>query len=144
MTETYISHSHDDTERLGEEFGKQLVPGNVVAFYGNLGAGKTAFCRGAIKGAGHAGLVTSPTFAIVNEYRGGRVDVAHFDMYRISSEDELYSTGFYDYLDSGFAILIEWAKNIDAFLDPDFTTICIKGSGDEQREITIADGRDAL
>ena len=90
----FTTHSQQETEDIGCRFASCVRPGMTVAMYGDLGAGKTAFTRGVERGLGYQGSVTSPTFSIVNEYRGGRVDVAHFDMYRISSEEELYGTGF--------------------------------------------------
>ncbi len=143
LTNTFRTSCAAETERLGERLGATLKIGEVVAFYGGLGAGKTAFCRGLARGAGYGGAVTSPTFAVVNEYRGGAVDLAHFDMYRISGEDDLYSTGFYDYLDSGFAVVIEWAENIEGLIDPPDVAVRIDGSGDGARTITIVDHRRA-
>ena len=141
MTETVTTHSPAETERLGERLGAALRPGDCLALFGDLGAGKTALCRGIARGAGFSGAVTSPTFALVNEYRGGRVPIAHFDMYRITTEDDLLSTGLYDYLDSGFAVLIEWAENVEDFLDADYRTVQLAGAGDEPRTIILSDGR---
>ena len=141
MKQEYISHSIQQTEQLGFSFSQKLNPGDCVAFSGDLGAGKTVFCQGIARGLGYNGNVTSPTFAIVNEYRGGKYNIAHFDMYRITSEQELFSTGFYDYLDSGFITLIEWSENITEFLDIEYIKVNIQGSGNEFRVITIEEGK---
>lgn len=125
------------TEALGAQLTPQLKAGDIVAFYGGLGAGKTAFARGVLRGLGYTGEVTSPTFTIVNEYRGGALDCAHFDMYRIEDEQGLYSTGFYDYLDGRFVLLIEWSEHIGWALDDDIFRVTIEGSGDMPRAITI-------
>ena len=133
----YITHSPEETEALGADYAASLQPGDVVAFSGDLGAGKTAFTRGVLRGLGYQGRVTSPTFAIVNEYRGGRLDAAHFDMYRIQDEDALYFTGFYDYLDGRMVLFIEWSENIPWALDGSEIAVHIAGSGDEPRKIEI-------
>ena len=137
MTQKYITHSQAETEALGEEISKHIGPGDVVVFYGELGAGKTAFSRGVLRGLGYTGDVTSPTFTIVNEYRGNVVEAAHFDMYRIDSDDALYSTGYYDYLDGKLVVLIEWGQNIEWALENDIIKIDISGSGDSERTITV-------
>ncbi len=141
MTETsFVSHSEQETEQRGRTFADRLSGGETVALYGDLGAGKTAFVRGALRALGYTGEVTSPTFAIVNEYRDGRLPAAHFDMYRIGNEDELYSTGFYDYLDGKQVLFIEWSENIPWALDGSEITVRITGSADEPREISITGG----
>ena len=109
----YRSNSPGETEALGAALAKLLWPGAVVAFTGDLGAGKTAFVRGMAQGLGVAGRVTSPTFTIVNEYEGGRLPLFHFDLYRIDSYDDLYAIGFLDYLDRGGIIAAEWSENIE-------------------------------
>ena len=96
---TYHSDSREDTLELARRFAADIEPGDVIAMYGDLGAGKTVFVSGAARALGFDGFVTSPTFAIVNEYQGGKYPIAHFDMYRITDENDLFSTGFYDYLD---------------------------------------------
>lgn len=133
----YISESISQTEQLGFMLAKKLVPGDCIAFTGDLGAGKTVFCRGIARGLGYKGNITSPTFSIVNEYQGEKYSIAHFDMYRIGNEDQLYSTGFYDYLDSGYILLIEWSENISDLLDFKYIHVDIQGSGDEPRHITV-------
>ena len=107
----FHSHNEAETEAIGARLAAVLNPGAVVAYLGDLGMGKTAFTRGLAAGLGYKGRVTSPTFAIVNEYEGGRLPLFHFDMYRIGSEDELYSMGYEDYLDRGIC-LCEWSENI--------------------------------
>ena len=140
MTQHYETHSEKETEALGREFAASLQGGETVALYGDLGAGKTAFTRGAMRALGYEGEVTSPTFAIVNEYRGGRLDAAHFDMYRIQDEDGLYSTGFYDYLDGRMVLFIEWSENIPWALDGSEIAVHISGSAAQPRSISIERG----
>ncbi|MBQ9742758.1 MAG: tRNA (adenosine(37)-N6)-threonylcarbamoyltransferase complex ATPase subunit type 1 TsaE [Ruminococcus sp.] len=117
MTE-YISHSLQDTERIASEIASELSGTEVVAMLGGLGVGKTTFTRGLVKAFGIEEGVHSPTFSIVNEYLNGAVPVYHFDMYRVSDEDDLYSTGFYDYLGKGL-LIIEWSENILDYLPED-------------------------
>ena len=138
MTEKYTTNSQAETERLGEKIAKRMIAGDVIAFFGGLGAGKTALCRGILRGLGYTGDVTSPTFSIVNEYRGGTLDAAHFDMYRIQDEQDLYSTGFYDYLDGRFVVLIEWSENIAFALEDSYIQIKMdEDENMENREITV-------
>ena len=106
----FTSKNICETERIGEEIGKKLKGTEVIALYGGLGMGKTALTRGIAKGAGCRDCVSSPTFAIVNEYRG-RFKIYHFDMYRIDGWDDLYSIGFFDYLENG-VLIIEWSEKI--------------------------------
>ncbi len=133
----YISADISQTEHLGSLLAEKLSPGDCVAFTGDLGSGKTVFCRGLVKSLGFTGSITSPTFSIVNEYRGGKYNIAHFDMYRISTEDQLYSTGFYDYLDDDFILLIEWSENVESFLEDISFKVDIQGSGNDRRIITV-------
>lgn len=114
----YITHSRAETVALGEKLAKALPDGALVAFTGGLGAGKTAFCEGLAKGLGCTDEVSSPTFAIVNYYRGPR-PMAHFDLYRISSESDLCAAGFYDYLDEGAVVAAEWSENFADLLAPE-------------------------
>ena len=132
MTE-YISRSLEDTERITKEIASTLEGKEVVAFLGGLGAGKTTFTRGLVSHFGVDSGVHSPTFAIVNEYQG-TVPVYHFDMYRVSDEDDLYSTGFYDYLGKGL-VIIEWSENVLDFLPAD--TIFIELSYGEEENTRI-------
>ncbi len=139
MTE-YVSESQQETERLGAEFANALKGGDVIAMFAELGAGKTAFVRGVLRGLGYDGYVSSPTFAFVNEYDTGDFILSHFDMYRIENEEQLYSIGYYDYLDDRHVLMLEWAENVEFALDDDTVRIHIYGSGDEPRRITIENG----
>ena len=118
MTYELRSGSAGQTQAIGAALARCLRPGDVVAMRGDLGAGKTVLVRGALEELGY-GNVSSPTFAIMNEYRGGAADAVHMDAYRISGEDELYGTGFYDYLDGKNVIFIEWSENIPFAVDED-------------------------
>ncbi len=111
--EVYISENREETVKIGESLGKTLLGGEVIAFRGDLGSGKTCFTSGIAKGLGFEGDVTSPTFALINEYLGGRLPLFHFDMYRIDSWDDLYSSGFFEYLESGGIVAAEWSENIE-------------------------------
>lgn len=113
------------TENIGFELGSKLPLGSVIALFGDLGAGKTAFTRGFTKGMGIECDVSSPTFALVNEYRGKNKTLYHFDMYRINGWDDLYSTGYFDYLDTGASLIIEWSENIENILPDDCVRIHI-------------------
>lgn len=113
--EEYITHSREETVQLGKAIAKRLAPGALLAFTGGLGAGKTAFCQGLAAGLGCTDPVSSPTFAIVNYYRGAR-PLAHFDLYRIHTEQDLAAAGFYDYLDAGAIVAAEWSENCAALL----------------------------
>lgn len=135
--EKYITNSPEETEKLGFELGKKLSGGEVIAYRGGLGMGKTCFTRGLAAGLGYTGEVTSPTFALINEYLGGRLPLYHFDMYRISSWEDLYSTGFFEYLEQGGVIAAEWSENIENALPENTVTVSFKALGDEKREITI-------
>ena len=132
----YITHSPAQTEAIGAALAKILTPGTVIAYRGDLGAGKTAFTRGLARGLGYTDLVTSPTYTIVNEYLGGRIPLFHFDMYRLSSADDLWDIGWDDYLDRDGICAVEWSENVsDALEDP--ILITIEKTGDESRRITI-------
>ena len=136
----YISNSAQETEALGERLAARLRPGDVIAYTGDLGAGKTAFTRGLMQGLGAGDVVSSPTFAIVNEHQG-RLTVEHFDMYRVTSWDDLYSTGFFDYLDTDRVLVIEWSENIESVLPPNTITVEIsrpqEGDDPDLRRILI-------
>ena len=139
----FISDSVSDTEAIAEKLGRKLQSGNVVAYFGGLGMGKTAFTRGLAKGMGITADVASPTFAIVNDY-GGTPPLVHFDMYKFESWDDLYSSGFFDYLDMGAVLAVEWSENIENALPDDTIRITIeKGESDNQRIITI-EGTDEI
>ncbi len=144
----YISKSADDTTLFAENIAKRLLVKEkykrggtfrcVVALFGEMGAGKTAFVKGFARGAGYTGEVTSPTFALVHEYIGGTIPVYHFDMYRITGLDSLYSTGYYDYIDAGGFIITEWSENITEYIEPGAIKITIKRTKDESgRIITV-------
>lgn len=135
MTE-FISHSVEETERFAEHLAKLLRAGDVIAFRGGLGAGKTAFTRGLAKGLGVGGEVASPTFSLVNEYPG-KIPLCHFDMYRIHTEDDLYFTGFFDYLESGCILAIEWSENIQDCLPESAISVEIQRVDDNTRKITV-------
>ncbi|MBR6740124.1 MAG: tRNA (adenosine(37)-N6)-threonylcarbamoyltransferase complex ATPase subunit type 1 TsaE [Clostridia bacterium] len=138
MKGEFLSHSASETEALGAELAKTLPKGAVVSLNGDLGAGKTAFVRGMAAALGYEGRVTSPTFTIVNEYRKGRDTVLlHFDMYRLSSEEDLYGIGWYDYLDVGAVCAVEWAERVEGALPSDAISVTIEGSGEAVRRITI-------
>ena len=127
-----------ETEALGERLAARLTGGEVIAFTGDLGAGKTAFTRGLARGLGITERVTSPTFTIVNEYEGGRLPLFHFDMYRLTSSDDLYDIGWEDYLARGGVCAVEWSEIVEDALEEDAIRVDIKNeSGDDRRTITI-------
>lgn len=137
----YLTNSPDETEALGAALGRILPAGVVLAFRGDLGAGKTAFTRGLARGLGCGDMVTSPTYTIVNEYTSGRIPLFHFDMYRLRSSEDLFDIGWEDYLDRGGVCAVEWSENVaDAMEDAVFVTI--EKTGDETRRITIEGGID--
>ena len=132
----FITNSAEGTEQLGERIASKLKGTDVIALFGGLGMGKTALTRGLARGLGADDVVSSPTFALVNEY-SGRVPVYHFDMYRVTSWDDLYSTGFFDYLDTG-VLVIEWSENIEGALPENALRITIsRGESDNQRIFDI-------
>ena len=134
-----ITNSPLETEKVGEALGKILQPGTVLAYEGDLGAGKTAFTRGLARGLGCTEQVTSPTYTIVNEYLSGRLPLFHFDMYRLGSSDELWDIGWEDYLDRNGVCAVEWSENVlDALTDP--ITVRIETLGEDARCITIEGG----
>lgn len=135
----YITNSPEETEKIGEKLAETLTPGTVIAYLGDLGAGKTAFTRGLARGLGCRELVTSPTYTIVNEYLGGRLPLFHFDMYRLRSSDDLWDIGWEDYLERGGVCAVEWSENVaDAMEEP--ITITIEKLGETRRKITIEGG----
>lgn len=136
----FLSHSPADTESFAEELSKTLSGGEVIAFCGNLGMGKTCFVRGLARGLGFKGDVTSPTFAIINEYIGGRLPLYHFDMYRISNWNDLYSTGYFEYSESGGVLAVEWSENIEAALPEDAIRVEISAISEKDRKITVIGG----
>lgn len=134
----YVTNGEGETEDLGAWLAGRLSPGAVIAFTGDLGAGKTAFTRGLARGLGITDRVTSPTFTIVNEYEGGRMPLFHFDMYRLGSSDELFDIGWEDYLARGGVCAVEWSENIDEALDDRTIRVDIRrGDRDSQRVLAI-------
>ena len=137
----YISHSPLETETIGAALGKVIPAGTVIAYRGDLGAGKTAFTRGLARGLGYQEPVTSPTYTIVNEYLGGRLPLFHFDMYRLASSDDLWDIGWEDYLDRNGIAAVEWSENISDALE-DAIVITIHKTGESSRRIEIEGGED--
>ena len=135
------THSADETQALGQKLASRLAPGDVIAYFGDLGAGKTAFTRGLARGLGFTEAVTSPTYTIVNEYLSGRIPLFHFDMYRLSSSDELFDIGWEDYLSRGGVCAVEWSENVEDALQ-DAIRVTIEKDADEPdtRHITITGG----
>lgn len=134
----YKTANADETEKIGRALGEILPEGRAVALFGDLGAGKTVFVKGFAKGFGVEDEAYSPTFALVNEYRGkGRI-LYHFDMYRVSGWDDLCSTGYFDFLDSGNSLIIEWSENIEAALPDDCVRVKItEADAPDERNIEI-------
>ena len=134
----YTTNSEAETEALGERLGRVLRPGAVVAYTGDLGAGKTAFTRGLARGLGCGERVTSPTYTIVNEYEGGRLPLFHFDMYRLGGPEELYDIGWEDYLNRGGVCAVEWSENVSEALEGDTVRVDLRrGEGENQRHIAV-------
>ena len=134
--EKLISNSPAETESIGESIARKLKGNEVIALFGGLGMGKTAFTRGLCRGLGVEDGVSSPTFALVNEY-SGKFNIYHFDMYRVTTWDDLYSTGFFDYIDTG-VLVIEWSENIEGALPGKALRITIsRGENDNQRIFEI-------
>lgn len=135
------THSADETQALGQRLAKRLLPGDVIAYFGDLGAGKTALTRGIAQGLGVTDLVTSPTYTIVNEYLTGRIPLFHFDMYRLGSSDEMFDIGWEDYLARGGVCAVEWSENVeDALRDAIHITIEKDPLEPDTRRITIEGG----
>lgn len=135
----FITNSPAETELVGAKLAQQLTAGIVIAYKGDLGAGKTAFTRGLARGLGAKESVTSPTYTIVNEYLSGRLPLFHFDMYRLRSADELFDIGWDDYLERGGVCAVEWSENVaDALENP--ITVTIEKLGEDSRRITITGG----
>ena len=136
----FLTNSPTETETVGAALAQRLTPGAVIAYRGDLGAGKTAFTRGLARGLGILDPVTSPTYTIVNEYLGGRLPLFHFDMYRLHSADDLFDIGWDDYLERGGVCAVEWSENVeDALEDP--ITVTIEKLGEESRKITVTGGK---
>ena len=137
---TFKTYNSNQTEELAFRLAQKIDYGKVIAMFGDLGAGKTAFTRGFTKGMGIDCDVSSPTFALVNEYRGNGKTLYHFDMYRINGWDDLYSTGYFDYLDEGDSLIIEWSENIEAVLPDDCVKVTINKTDDENERIIEISG----
>ena len=135
----FITHSPMETEQLGQKLGQTLPAGTVIAYRGDLGAGKTAFTRGLARGLGITDPVTSPTYTIVNEYLNGRLPLFHFDMYRLRSADDLFDIGWDDYLERGGICAVEWSENVTEAME-DAITVTIQKIGEESRKITLEGG----
>ena len=137
----YTTNSPAQTEAIGAALAKILAPGTVIAYRGDLGAGKTAFTRGLARGLGFNELVTSPTYTIVNEYLGGRLPLFHFDMYRLASADDLWDIGWEDYLERGGICAVEWSENVAEAMESPIL-VCIEKLSGDSRRITIEGGED--
>ncbi len=137
--EIYTSKSVSETEKVAEQIAKKLEKGGFLALYGGMGAGKTAFVRGLVKALCPEclDLVHSPTFAIVNEYIGNNVSIFHFDLYRLTDEDDLYSTGFYDYIEQGGITITEWSELFESELPKDAIKLKIENIGENERRFTL-------
>ena len=135
----YISHSPEETEQIASALAETLLPGTVIAYEGDLGAGKTAFTRGLAKGLGVTDIVTSPTYTIVNEYLTGKMPLFHFDMYRLASSDDLWDIGWEDYLDRGGICAVEWSENVADAME-NALRVRIEKLDENTRKITIEGG----
>jgi len=132
-----FTSSEEETESCGEELAGELSPGSVVALYGDLGAGKTAFVRGLARGLGIRESVSSPTFTIVNEYPGS-IPLFHFDMYRLRDEQELFDIGWEDYLDRYGICALEWSERVEGAIGPEAVRVTLRRLDDTRREIRIS------
>ena len=135
----FFTHSPAETEKIGEALGNILPAGTVIAYRGDLGAGKTAFTRGLARGLGYKEPVTSPTYTIVNEYLGGRLPLFHFDMYRLASAEDLWDVGWEDYLDRNGVCAVEWSENVEEALEG-AVSVTIERLGENDRRISIEGG----
>ena len=137
----FVTTSPEQTEQVGIALGKILTPGTILAYEGDLGAGKTAFTRGLAWGLGSTDMVTSPTYTIVNEYLSGRLPLFHFDMYRLASADDLWDIGWDDYLERGGVCAVEWSENVQEAMEGAIR-VRIEKTGEESRRIIIEGGDD--
>lgn len=133
---TIFTNSENETERVGADLADKLKAGDVIALYGDLGAGKTAFVRGLARGMGLKDMVSSPTFTIVNEYLG-ETPLFHFDMYRLSGSDELFEIGWEDYLERGGVCAVEWSENVKDAFPPEVIKVDIHKESENVRKISI-------
>ena len=136
----FITHNPAETEAVGAALARALHPGAVIAYRGDLGAGKTAFTRGLAQGLGCSEQVTSPTYTIVNEYLSGKMPLFHFDMYRLGSADDLWDIGWEDYLDRMGVCAVEWSENVDEAME-DAIFVTIERLDEDRRRITIEGGQ---
>ena len=136
----FVTHGPEETRELGARLAEKLEAGAVLAFTGDLGAGKTAFTSGLARGLGIEERVTSPTFTIVNEYEGGRLPLFHFDMYRLGSADELFDIGWEDYLDRGGVCAVEWTENVEEAIEDDAIRISIRRGEEENSRVIEIEG----
>ena len=139
-SQRFITNGPEETEALGARLARALEPGAVVAFTGDLGAGKTAFVRGLARGLGIQDRVTSPTFTIVNEYEGGRLPLFHFDLYRLGCADELFDIGWEDYLARGGVCAVEWSERMEELLEPGTIRVDLRRGEDEDRRVITVEG----
>ena len=137
----FFTNSPKETENVGQALGAVLQPGTILAYEGDLGAGKTAFTRGLARGLGATEAVTSPTYTIVNEYLSGRMPLFHFDMYRLTCADDLWDIGWEDYLERGGVCAVEWSENVAEAME-DAIRVRIEKTGEESRKITVEGGVD--
>ena len=135
----FITNSPEQTEAVGMALGRLLQPGTVIAYQGDLGAGKTAFTRGVACGLGAKESVTSPTYTIVNEYLSGKYPLFHFDMYRLASSEDLFDIGWEDYLERGGICAVEWSENVADAME-NAIVVTIEKLGEESRRITVEGG----
>ena len=136
----YVSKSLEDTALLGRKIAEKIKVNDIIAYFGGMGMGKTTLTRSIVEAMGGGDCVSSPTFAIVNEYHG-KCSIYHFDMYRVNNWDDLYSTGFFDYIDNGL-IIIEWSENIENALPDNTIRISISHGNDENERIFEIEGLD--
>lgn len=137
----HITQSAEETEAFAESLAQQLHGGDVIAFEGGLGAGKTSFVRGLCRGLGSSAAVSSPTFALMNEYRGGRLTLLHFDLYRIETDDDLAAIGYYDTVGGPDVVAaVEWSENVPEAFDEETIRIRIEPMGGCERRITVKGG----
>ena len=139
MNITFLTNSPAETEAVGVALGAIIPAGTILAYKGDLGAGKTAFTRGLARGLGCTDLVTSPTYTIVNEYLSGRLPLFHFDMYRLASSDDLWDIGWEDYLDRNGVCAVEWSENVDDAME-NAISVTIEKLGEDARRITLEGG----
>ncbi len=138
----FISTCENDTKELAQKIAKKLKPNDFIAFFGGMGMGKTTFTRHLAKALGFEGEASSPTFAIINEYIGGKLNVYHFDMYRIETFDDLYSTDFFGYCEKSGVVVCEWSENIENVIPENHIKITISGGENETTRIFEIEGLD--